>query len=109
MGWITDKISDIADVVTDGVLMGLVVVAGGTLGLVADAVMALDEIIITIKGIITPEKLEEKKKEYELKKIAIDNVNTCKNVVRFCDMETGNLYKVEGDGISNKIREGIRI
>ena len=105
MGWI----SDIADYVTDRILMGLVGAACGTLGLAADAIMAVDKIIITIKGIITHEKLKEKMKEHGVDKNLIDRVDTCENIVSFRDLETESQYEVKGDGISSEIKVGSSI
>lgn len=109
MGWIIDKISDIADNVTDGILMGLVSAAGATLGLVVDAIDVIDEITVRIKGIITRERAEEEARSHGLENAIIEMADKETNTISIADWDRKKRVRMSGDGISDDIEAGICI
>ncbi len=79
------------------------------IGWIIAGLLAASVLVIVISGIIDRQKIKEALKGEGFKEAIVESVDKTENRINVKDFLSGKKCQIEGDGISDEIRQGIRI
>lgn len=75
------------------------------LGWIMLGLITAGAIVVVITGIITIKKIKEAMIKHKMKSALIAEIDSCDNVIKLEEMETGKKLEVRGDNVSCDIQE----
>ena len=75
------------------------------LGWIMLGLITAGAIVVVITGIITIKKIKEAMIKHKMKSALIAEIDSCDNVIKLEEMETGNKLEMRGDNVSCDIQE----
>ena len=75
------------------------------LGWIMLGLITAGAIVVVITGIITIKKIKEAMIKHKMKSALIAEIDSCDNVIKLEEMETGKKLEMRGDNVSCDIQE----
>ena len=75
------------------------------LGWIMLGLITAEAIVVVITGIITIKKIKEAMIKHKMKSALIAEIDSCDNVIKLEEMETGKKLEMRGDNVSCDIQE----
>ena len=75
------------------------------LGWIMLGLITAGAIVVVITGIITIKKIKEAMIKHKMKSARIAEIDSCDNVIKLEEMETGKKLEMRGDNVSCDIQE----
>lgn len=75
------------------------------LGWIMLGLITVGAIVVVITGIITIKKIKEAMIKHKMKSALIAEIDSCDNVIKLEEMETGKKLEMRGDNVSCDIQE----
>ena len=75
------------------------------LGWIMLGLITAGAIVVVINGIITIKKIKEAMIKHKMKSALIAEIDSCDNVIKLEEMETGKKLEMRGDNVSCDIQE----
>ena len=75
------------------------------LGWIMIGLITAGAIVVVITGIITIKKIKEAMIKHKMKSALIAEIDSCDNVIKLEEMETGKKLEMRGDNVSCDIQE----
>ena len=75
------------------------------LGWIMLGLITAGAIVVVITGIITIKKIKEAMIKHKMKSALIAEIDSCDNVIKLEEMETGRKLEMRGDNVSCDIQE----
>ena len=75
------------------------------LGWIMLGLITAGAIVVVITGIITIKKIKEAMIKHKMKSALIAEIDSCENVIKLEEMETGKKLEMRGDNVSCDIQE----
>lgn len=69
------------------------------------AAATVSAIVIVIRGVITKNRIREKMREEGIRRMIVQKVDECSNIVKLEDLNSDKTIEIQGDGISSEIDE----